>query len=359
MSGAPEPPPPPAPYPSPPALDPSERAVIVGERVAIVQELVSRRTAAGAIIGSRRGFAWLTAGGRNHVVSSSETGAVPLLVTSRGCVALAPVNEAPRVAEEELGDLPIEVRSFPWHEPDAAMAESRRISRHGATILDEASLEPDLQPIRTRLHPFERRRMRWLGAMTHATMVDALARVGDGTTEDDLAALVLASLAARGVAAPVLLVAADERITRYRHPLPSGQVILGRVMLVVVAERWGLHVAATRAAELDPPGPGLADRISATGKVLQALRGATRAGATLGDVLAAGQAAYRHEGFPDEWRLHHQGGLIGYAGRERIATPADPTRLEIGMAVAWNPSITGAKAEATDILEDGELENVL
>lgn len=361
MSGAPEPPAlePRAVDPSPPALDRSERAAIVGERVTVVQELLSRRAASGVVIGSRRGFAWLTAGGRNHVVSASEAGVAPLLVTSRGCVALAPINEAARVADEEVAGLPIELRSVPWHAPDAGLAEARRIAGHGPTLVDESSLEPDLMPIRARLHPAERERMRWLGTVADATLAEALAGVIEGTTEDELAAATLASLAARGVAAPVVLVAADERITRYRHPLPSGQPILRRVMLVIVAERWGLHVAATRIRELEPPGPALAARLTASQRVLEALHRATRPGETLGAVLAAGQAAYRDEGFPDEWRLHHQGGLIGYAGRERIATPGDVTRLETGMAVAWNPSIAGAKAEATHILEHDGLETVV
>ncbi len=345
--------------PSPPVLDPSERAAIVDERIRLVQELVARQAATGAVIGSRRGFAWLTAGGRNHVVSASETGVVPLLVTSRACVALAPINEAARVGEEELAGLPIEVRSVPWHEPDAGMAEARRITGHEAALLDEAELEPDLLPVRARLHPAERQRMRWLGSVADAALTDALSRIPAGTTEDDVAAATLASVAARGLAAPVVLVAADERITKYRHPLPSGQPIRRRVMLVIVAERWGLHVAATRIRELEPPSPELAARTTATRKVLDAMRRATLPGETLGAVLAAGQAAYRDEGFPDEWRLHHQGGLIGYAGRERIATPGDATRLEVGMAVAWNPSITGAKAEATDILEEGGLQTVV
>jgi antitoxin VapB len=75
-------------------------------------------------------------------------------------------------------------------------------------------------------------------------------------------------------------------------------------------------------------------------------------GATLGDVIAAAQRAYAEAGFPDEWRLHHQGGLLGYRPRERVATPGDPTVLAPGMAVAWNPSITGVKLEASLLIVD-------
>lgn len=130
-------------------------------------------------------------------------------------------------------------------------------------------------------------------------------------------------------------------------------------MLVIVAERWGLHVAATRFLELEPPSPELVRAFESSRLVIERLRAATRPGATLGAILAAAKDAYREAGLPDEWRLHHQGGLIGYAARERIATPDDRMVVEAGMAVAWNPSVTGAKVEATDLVHQDGLETIL
>jgi antitoxin VapB len=64
--------------------------------------------------------------------------------------------------------------------------------------------------------------------------------------------------------------------------------------------------------------------------------------------------AYRAVGFADEWRLHHQGGSLGYRTRERIATPGDATPIVAGQSYGWNPSIAGAKAEDA-ILCGGEV----
>jgi Xaa-Pro dipeptidase len=81
---------------------------------------------------------------------------------------------------------------------------------------------------------------------------------------------------------------------------------------------------------------------------------ATRPGRTLADAFADCRRFYAEAGFPGEWRLHHQGGLTGYASRELIATPYTDAVIEHGQAFAWNPSITGAKAEETFVLtEDG------
>ena len=79
---------------------------------------------------------------------------------------------------------------------------------------------------------------------------------------------------------------------------------------------------------------------------------ATRPDRTLADAFAACQQFYADAGFPGEWRLHHQGGMTGYASRELIATPRTDQPIEPGQAFAWNPSVTGAKAEETFVLSE-------
>ena len=78
--------------------------------------------------------------------------------------------------------------------------------------------------------------------------------------------------------------------------------------------------------------------------------------AELAAVFEAGVAQYAAEGWADQWRLHHQGGLTGYAGREIFATAASRHRLEAGQAVAWNPSITRVKSEDTALATSVEPE---
>jgi hypothetical protein len=84
---------------------------------------------------------------------------------------------------------------------------------------------------------------------------------------------------------------------------------------------------------------------------------ASRPGATLGEPFAAGERAYADQGFPEEWRGHHQGGLTGYRGREVFAVPGEQIRLPDSFAVAWNPSIAGgAKSEDTALVTGNEVE---
>ena len=79
---------------------------------------------------------------------------------------------------------------------------------------------------------------------------------------------------------------------------------------------------------------------------------ATRPGRTVAEAFAACRCFYADAGFPGEWRLHHQGGLTGYASRELIATPRTHQVIEPGHAFAWNPSVRGAKAEETFVLTE-------
>ena len=216
----------------------------------------------------------------------------------------------------------------------------------GALATDQ-ELEPDLLPLRSVLGPIEHARMAWLAQKAQLALDVALEGVTPGRTEHAVAAAMEAELGAQGIRVPVALVAADERIAAYRHPLPTDHAIRRRVMLIVVAERWGLNVAGTQFRDSEPPDADILKRMDECQSILHTMEKATRPGANLGDVFAAAQRAYAAFGRPDEWRLHHQGGSIGYRTREAIAVPGDPTPIVAGMAFAWNPSITGAKAEST------------
>lgn len=336
--------------------DSAIRVDVFNDRLAVLRSLLSEHGALGVLLRTRASFAWLTLGGLNHVVVGSESGAVPLLVTADGAWALAPLNEAGRIADEEVAGLPLEVRPVPWEDPGAIPAE--RMALAGDGVLAEEDLGYDLVDMRSQLIAVEHERMRALARDIAATLDRLLTDVRPGDTEHDIAGRVGGELLSMGIRVPVLLVAADDRIERYRHPIPTDRAVGRRLMAVAVGERWGLHAAVTRIVDLEPSSEALRRRAAATGEVLEAMRAATRPGATLDAVLGAARATYESTGFADEWRLHHQGGTIGYAPRERIATPGDRTELRPGMAVAWNPSVTGTKLEATMIVTEGEPEEL-
>jgi Xaa-Pro aminopeptidase len=78
-----------------------------------------------------------------------------------------------------------------------------------------------------------------------------------------------------------------------------------------------------------------------------AFMAATRTGVPVREVLAQGIEAYRAQGYPDEWKLHHQGGSIGYTGRDYRTNFQTPDIIQENQGFTWNPSITGTKSEDT------------
>lgn len=324
----------------------------------LLRGLLRDRGYAAAALQSRRNFAWLTSGGDNHVLQASENGFATLLVTATDAVVLAALNEAPRVRDEELRGLPLEVIALPWEQPEA-VADEIRARTHGRVAVD-GDLEADLWSMRATLAPAEQERYRWLGSRTARAVTAVLAATRTGDVEMVVGERLALALAADGILAPVILVASDERILRYRHPIPTLKAIDASVMLIAAAEKGGLMVAITRFAWLGArPDAETMRRFQAVNRIHVAFRAATRPGRKLSEVFAGGVAAYETEGFGDEWRLHHQGGPIGYQGREAIATPTNQGQVRDGMAFAWNPSITGTKAEDTFIVRpDGRHEIV-
>jgi Xaa-Pro aminopeptidase len=328
-------------------MRPEERRRQVQRRLDRVRAICEARGGGVAVLASRANVAWLTAGGQHHVVLSSATGVGRLAVTPDSATLVAPSIEVDRLEHEEIGGLGINTVAVPWWQDNVVGAAIESLA-DGRPVLDDAALEGDLRGERSILENADIERLAVLGRAAEQAVTDAIAAIERGATEDELAASLLGRLV--GIRAPVVLVAADERIERFRHPLPGGQRIGGRVMLVLVGEAWGLHVALTRIRELEEPPTYLADRMRDVLEVERAMIDATTPGATLGDVVRAAQAAYAKAGYPDEWRDHHQGGTIAYNGREVVATPGDATVIEPGMAFAWNPSIAGAKAEDTFVL---------
>jgi antitoxin VapB len=178
-------------------------------------------------------------------------------------------------------------------------------------------------------------------------MKQAIMAVRPGISEFEVAGLLSQAVESRGVQVIVNLIAFDDRIFSYRHPLPTPKKFQRYAMLVVCGRKWGLICSLTRLIHFGQLSDDLRHKAEAVARIDAAMISATRPGSTVGDVFRQAQEAYASAGFPDEWQLHHQGGSAGYEPREIIATPTSTQPILIGQAFAWNPSITGVKSEDT------------
>jgi hypothetical protein len=263
-----------------------------------------------------RNIAWFTAGADASIAINRDFGAYSLLITREQRLIYTTNIEAVRLrAEDRFHDDGFEYVEYPWHAPQHPIAD-------GPLIRDEDMFEAALQRLRSKLTIWEQERYRELGRDTAEAVEEATRAVRPGDTEFDIAARLDAACRERGGAAVVNLVATDERISQFRHPLPTNKRLERLAMVVVCMRRGGLIAAATRLAYLGKLPDSLKDKLQ-----------------RIATVDAAAQQ-------------HHQGGLIAYNSRERLALPGDTTMIEAGQAFAWNPSLVGCKSEETFLLTE-------
>jgi Xaa-Pro aminopeptidase len=305
--------------------------------------------------------AWVTGGGATRVSMNGTDALASVLVTKDGAAyVLTDAIEAPRVAAEELPEQGVHMKVYPWEQgrSEHRAAIVTEIVGDGAIGADApvaglASvrvLHDAVVRLRSSLMTAEIERYRWL-AQTTAQVVEAAARaVQPGMTEWQIAASYVGPLMAYGIQVPVPLVAADERIYRFRHPLPTENAVRQHALLVAGGYRWGLNASVSRAVSFGRLPDDLRHRQQGCAMVDLAFTGATQPGAMAAEIFAAGAKAYADAGFPGEWRLHHQGGAAGYAGREWVITPGGTQIVQESQSFAYNPSITGTKSEDTFVL---------
>ncbi len=315
---------------------------------------MERRGVDAVVLRRPANFAWYTGGADTKVDAVAPDGVADLIIRGDSQLVLTSTIEAARMRAEQTSA--IDVVEFPWYEDrDAALRHAVGDARLGSDVAlaGAVDLAEEIARLRRTLDPDAIEGLRAVGRDVSAAMSEAATALEPGMTEDEAASLLAAACRRRGVRATVLLAAADERIALYRHPVPAGARIERRAMLVASAERGGLYANLTRLVEFEDPDAALARRLRACDEILTRMRDeASRPGRTLGEAFADCRRFYAEAGFPDEWRLHHQGGLTGYGSRELIATPASDHVIGPGQAFAWNPSITGAKAEETFVLTD-------
>jgi hypothetical protein len=103
---------------------------------------------------------------------------------------------------------------------------------------------------------------------------------------------------ARGYAI-VNLVAADERISRYRHPLPTAETVERYAMLVLCFRRAGLMAALTRLVHFGLLPDKLRAKMRAVAEVDAAMIAGTQPGRTLGQMFARARATYATVGYSE------------------------------------------------------------
>ncbi|MFN6530690.1 M24 family metallopeptidase [Nostoc sp. ChiSLP03a] len=339
----------------------------VSKKLELIRQTLRESEVQGLRLRGTDWFSWVTAGASNTVLLTAETGVAEVLVTTEDAWVLTDEIEAQRLQDEEL-PANFKVYVNPWADYAARESFVRDVTGGGKTISDrptsnlsnlEKPLPPTLQKHKRVMMSSELERYRQVGQKASQAMTEVLKAAKPTWTEYQLAGAGAEALWAQGLHPALTLVAGERRLPLYRHATATGEQIGQQAMLVFCARGYGLYANLTRFVCFGKLSDERAELHSHVREIEAVVLNLCQPGTSLDAVYHALAQAYEQHGFPNAIREHHQGGTTGYLAREIVANPTTTDTLTEGIAVAWNPSLAGAKIEDTFvILKDGKLENL-
>lgn len=306
----------------------------------------------GMLLFRRDTFSWITGGKVNHIIRSTEFGMMALFITADKKYCVANQVEKHRMMEEEdLAGLGYTLLEINWWEEDYLESIRRDFGaiKIGADkpLPGVTDVYEDLKRIRYSLVPEEIDRYRELCSVCTNAVEDTCREIKQGDTEHEVCANMIAKVMKQGIEASVALVASDNRIFKYRHPIDTGKKIDRYAMVVLCGRKYGLFANLTRFVHFGPLPEEISGKFALIRKIDVEIITNTIVGRKISDVFQVAVREYEEAGYKDEWTLLHQGGPTGYATRDFLATPDNDELIHNNQAFTWNPSITGTKSEDT------------
>lgn len=322
------------------------------KKVEGLRKLMAQKGSQAVMLEKQMNFSWLT-GGRGFVGLASEGSCGSILVTADKVYLIANNVEAPRLSNEEIGGLVdlIEVKSHMWHRFQDRAPLIKDILGDGKYITD-GELGVDMRNLRSRLSPLDIERYALLSLQSAVVVEDVCKNIKPGVSEFEVAGEVSGRIWAQGIEPITVMVAFDDRLMKYRHPIPTGTRLKKYAMVVACTRKYGLVTSLTRLVSLGAIDPEIRKKHNAVAEIDACFIANTRPGAVAADIFDKAVATYKSEGYGSEWELHHQGGMAGFNAREYIANSACREVVELNQAFAWNPSIAGTKSEDTIVVEE-------
>jgi len=306
-------------------------------------------------------FSWLTCGGVNYVSIATEVGAASLLITPEEEYVICNNIEAKRMErEEKLPAQGYKIKSFKWYN-DREKEIVDEITKGGKVGCDcefsgTKNISKDLNPLRYSLTPWEVERYKKVGYLASKAIEETAETIKPGNKECEIIGRLAERLWFNRLDYITTFCAADERISNFRHPIATEKKIKKRAMLCVNARKWGLIVSLTRFVQFGKVTEELRKKYEDNIYIDCVLMANTKPGKLVVEAFKKGLEAYKEMGYPEEYQLHHQGGAIGYTGRDYKVNFQTTEIVQENQGFAWNPSITGSKSEDTMLAtSDGPL----
>ena len=316
------------------------------ERMAPLRELMKQKGLESIVLRRNPNLAWAIAG-RAHVPTTIDAACFDLIITQDSATAITNVVEAPRLIAEELPSEVI-VKAIKWSEgrdPQLPTGTKVGSDQPGADRID---LGTEIEIIRASLIDSDVARYKEICSDAAIALGNAMKQVASSDREIDVAGLITHALWQADLEIAFLGVAGQDRVHKFRHPLPTSAVVGNRVSASICAKRKGLIASVTRIVSFEALSDSMAKDYESIFKVEAAMLDATVVGKPFSDPINAAIAAYPANGFDsDEWTKHHQGGPTGFLPRDWPANTGSARLIANNQPIAWNPTGKGFKAEDT------------
>ncbi len=313
----------------------------------------------GVLFASSDNFTWLTCGGYAKVDKGVSSSVVKLFVTKQMQYVICNSSEQFRIPQEELGDLPFTLVSYKWHENEADVLKKLFGDMRVAADVPVSGCEDcsgDLQKLRYCLTNEEIDRYREVGALIAEVTEDVCSKIKPGQSEYEVAGELNKRLISLGCELPVCMVASDERIFKFRHPVATDKIIKNSAMVAICAQKYGLVISISRIVYFSAVPAEIEAKLDAVAQIDATYITSTRPDVATKDIIEAGYQKYKELGYEGDFHLHHQGGAIGYQTRDYCANFQSEMRVHNLQAFSWNPTIAGVKSEDTFLVIDGKQE---
>jgi antitoxin VapB len=316
------------------------------ERIQPLRDLMKAKGLDAFVLRRNPNLAWAIAG-RAHVPTTIDMACFDLIITHDSATAITNVVEAPRLIAEELpGE--VTVKTIKWSEGrDPLLPTGSKVGsdQPGADRID---LGVEVEMMRASLIESDLARFQDICIDAAVALGNAMKQVESTDREIDVAGLITHSLWQADLEIAFLGVAGQERVHKFRHPLPTDSVVGNRVSASICAKRKGLIASVTRIVTFGEVTDQMIADYTSIFKVEATLLDATIVGNSFSDPINAAIAAYPANGFDaDEWTKHHQGGPTGFLPRDWPANQTSARLIQSNQPIAWNPTGKGWKAEDT------------
>lgn len=316
------------------------------DRMEKIRQLADSKGLDAIVLRRNPNLAWAIAG-RAHVPTTLDQACFDLIITPTNVTAVTNAIEAPRLIAEEFPE-GIDVTVVQWWESRDPLLPTGSKVGSDQTGGERTELGTEIEKLRQSLVAEDVVRLR---AISHDAAVALGAAMRETAAEDreiDVAGRITRALYSADLDVVFMGVGGEDRVRKFRHPLPTQSDVGARVIASICARRKGLIASATRIVTFGDLSSHHYEEYLNILRVESAMLEATRIGEEFSSPIEAAITAYAANGFePNEWTKHHQGGPMGYLPRDWTANRSSTQKIEPHQAIAWNPTGKGWKAEDT------------